>query len=263
MDNTAEVQASRGTLDKALQQADIILSGVSDLLTGETRNDMKRLIHGAADLAESGARLAKNLDAQTKMLGETLVSVKTLSDDLRDTVAKLQTRVDGTLTRVDNLVTTVDTQAKDLGTKGAGAIERVDGLVARATTVLESAGPELTQTLVAARALSQRIQRIADALVSGEGVAGQLLVNRQLAQDLNHTAIDLSRTAALIADHPETLVFGMSAQESAAQQARREREKQRRSFQEGYGVGIPLVVEPSSTPSSPSVVPPPSPVEKR
>jgi phospholipid/cholesterol/gamma-HCH transport system substrate-binding protein len=258
MDNTAEVQASRGFLDKAGQQAELILAGVSDLLAGETRNDIKRLIHGAADLAESGTRLANNLDAHNKMLGETLMSVKTLSDDLRVTVAELQTRVDGTLARVDSLVTTVDTQSKDLGTKGAGAIERVDGLVARATTVLESAGPELTQTLVAARALSQRIQRIAEALTSGEGVAGQLLVNRQLAQDLNNTAIDLSRTAALIADHPEALVFGMSAQESAAQQARREREKQRRSFHEGYGAGIPLVVELPA----PQVVPAQSPVEK-
>ncbi|HEX3135367.1 MAG TPA: MlaD family protein [Planctomycetota bacterium] len=250
MDGTASVQASRGFFDKAGQQAEVILSGVSDLLAGETRNDIKRLIKGAADLAESGKRLADNLDAQNKVLGETLTSVKTLSDNLRVSVAELQTKVDGIFVRVDSVLATVDTQAKTLGDKTAGTIDRVDGFVQKATVVLDQSGPELAQTLTAARELSQKIQRIADALAAGEGVAGQLLVNRQLAQDLNNTAIDLSRTAAVIADHPETLVFGMSSQESAAQRARREREKQRRSFNEGYGAGIPVVVEvpPKATP---------------
>src|ERR1043165_8146249 len=137
MDGTAEVQASRGFFDKAGQQAEAILGGVSDLLAGETRNDIKRLIKGAADLAESGRRLADNLDAQNRVLGETLTSVKTLSDDLRVTVADLQTRLDGTLTRVDSVLTTVDTRAKTLGDQAAGTVERVDGLVRRATTVLE------------------------------------------------------------------------------------------------------------------------------
>jgi phospholipid/cholesterol/gamma-HCH transport system substrate-binding protein len=243
MDGTAEVQAARGFFDKAGQQAEVILSGVSDLLAGDTRNDIKRLIKGAADLAESGKKLADNLDAQNQTLGETLKSVKTLSDDLRVTVAELQTKLDGTLTRVDNVLVTVDTQAKTLGDKTAVAVERVDGLVQKASAVLDQSGPELAQTLVAARELSQKIQRIADALAAGEGVAGQLLVNRQLAADLNNTAVDLSRTASLIADHPEALVFGMSKEESAAQRARREREKQRRSFQEGYGAGIPVAVD--------------------
>lgn len=254
MDGTAAVQASRGFFDKAGQQAEMILAGVSDLLAGDTRTDIKRLIKGAADLAESGTRLAENLDAQNKMLGETLASVKALSEDLRITVDELQTKLDGTLTRVDGVLTTVDTQAKSLSERTANAIDRVDGLVQKATLVVDQSGPELAQTLTAARELSQKIQRIAEALAAGEGVAGQLLVNRQLAQDLNNTAIDLSRTAALIAEHPETLVFGMSKEESAVQRARREREKQRRSFQEGYGGGIPVSVE--SDPPPPAPAPP-------
>ncbi|MBA3697553.1 MAG: MCE family protein [Planctomycetes bacterium] len=262
MDDTAAVQASRGFFDKASQQAEMILSGFSDLLAGETRNDIKRLIKGAADLAESGKRLTDNLDAQNKALGDTLASVKSLSDDLRVTVAELQTKVDNTLTRVDGVLSTVDAQAKNLGDKAAGTIARVDGLVQKATTVLDQSGPELTQTLVSARELSQKIQRIADALAAGEGVAGQLLVNRQLAQDLNNTAIDLSRTAALIADHPEALVFGMSKEESAAQRARREREKQRRSFQEGYGSGIPVTVESPAPAPAPTPAPTPVPSDK-
>jgi ABC-type transporter Mla subunit MlaD len=245
IDGTAEVKASRGFFDKAGQQAEAILTGVSDLMSDDTRQDIKRLIRGAADLAESGKRLADNLDAQNKALGETLTSLKGLSEDLRATVTNLQKRVDGTLGKVDGLIATVDAQAKDLGTKASTTINRVDGFVDRATDVIEQNGPELNRTLIAARQLSERIQRIADALAAGEGVAGQLIVNRQLAQDLNNTAVDLSRTAAIVAEHPEVLVFGMSKEESAAQRARREREKQRRSFQEGYGTGIPVLVEPS------------------
>jgi phospholipid/cholesterol/gamma-HCH transport system substrate-binding protein len=257
VDGTAEVQASRGFLDKAGQQAEVILSGVSDLLAGDTRADIKRLIHGAADLAESGRRLADNLDAQNKVLGETLASVKALSDDMRTTVTGLQGSVDRTLQRVDGLVTGLDAQAKSLGAQAGGTIAHVDQLVAQANAVMAQAGPELTQTLASAKVMAQRIQRIAEALAAGEGVAGQLIVNRQLAQDLNNTAIDLSRTAALVADHPEALVFGMSNSESAAQRARREREKQRRSFQEGYGTGIPVAIDPSPA-AAPSPAPAPA-----
>jgi ABC-type transporter Mla subunit MlaD len=245
LDGTAEVQASRGFFDKAGQQAEAILTGVNDLLTGETRADIKRLIKGAADLAESGRRLADNLDAQNQALAQTLTSIKTLSDDLRITVAELQTKIDGTLTRADGVLTTVDQQTKALGERVTSAVARIDTLAQQAGEVLAQSGPEVAQTLVSARELAQKIARIADALAAGEGVAGQLLVNRQLAQDLNNTAIDLSRTAALIADHPESLVFGVPGEASAAHKARREREKQRRSFQEGYGSGIPVVVEPS------------------
>jgi phospholipid/cholesterol/gamma-HCH transport system substrate-binding protein len=245
MDGTAEIKASRGFFDKASQQAEAILGGVSDLMSSDTRQDIKRLIRGAADLAESGKRLADNLDAQNKVLGETLTSLRDLSLEMKKTVTDLQNRVDRTLDKVDGLVSTVDTQAKELGNKTTATISRVDGLVVQASGVLEQNGPELSRTLVAARQLAERVQRIADALAAGEGVAGQLIVNRQLAQDLNNTAIDLSRTAAIVAEHPEVLVFGMSNEESAAQRAKREREKQRRSFQEGYGTGIPVQVQPS------------------
>jgi phospholipid/cholesterol/gamma-HCH transport system substrate-binding protein len=246
VDGMAEVQASRGFFDKAGQQAEAILAGVSDLMTGDTRGDIKRLVRGAADFAEAGARLANHLDEQSRALGETLASVKALSDELRTTVVELERRVDGTLARVDGLVVTVDRQAQELGSKAAASMGRIDDLTGRTGAVIDSAGPEVVRTLIAARGLAERVQRIADALASGEGVAGQLLVNRELARDLNHTAIDLSRTAALIADHPETLVFGMSKEESAAQAARREREKRRRSFHEGYGSGIPVVTAPAT-----------------
>ena len=83
-------------------------------------------------------------------------------------------------------------------------------------------------------------------------------MNRRPAAALVNTAIDLSPTAALTAGHPETLVFGMSQEETATQRARREREKQRRSFQEGYGAGIPVAVD-AAVPAAP---PAPSPALK-
>ena len=98
--------------------------------------------------------------------------------------------------------------------------------------------------------MSERVQRIAQLLESGEGVLGQLLTNRDLAKDLNNAAVDLSRTATFLSEHPEALVWGTEARDAAVLRERREREKQRRAFHEVYG-GVPLQVAPSGNPAKP------------
>ncbi len=244
LDGSAEVQASRGFLDKASQQAENILSGVSDLLDSEFRNDVKRLMKNAADMAENGASLAKHLDEQTKSLNDTLLSVNELSRETIKTIKMLEYRVDVSLGKVDALIGTANDQLVKIGDQAGVVLRTIDQVGVSANSVVERVGPDVSATLLSARQLAERIDRIAAALENGEGVAGQLLVNKALAEDLNHTAIDLSRTAALVAEHPEVLVFGMSKEESAAQRARREREKQRRAFHESYRSGIPLAIDP-------------------
>jgi uncharacterized phage infection (PIP) family protein YhgE len=222
------------------------------------RGDVKRMIRGAADMAENGARLSKHLDEQTLILRETLESVKSLSMDLRKTIIALEERattslnkVDDSFSKVDTLVATANDQLIKVSAQLQKTLESIDEVGISAQQTVTQVGPEVGQTLIAARQLAQRIERIAATLENGEGVIGQLLVNKALAEDLNHTAIDLSRTAALIAEHPEVLVFGMSSEESAAQRARRDREKQRRAFHEGYRTGIPLMVEPQQAKPNP------------
>ncbi len=249
-DGTAEIQASRGFLDKASQQAENILAGVSDLLDEDMRNNVKRMMKGAADIAENGARLTKNLDDQTALIRESLTSLKALSEDLRKTVGALEsrvntslTKVEDSLTKVDSLVVSTNEQILKVTSQAESTLKTFDETGKSAQAVMTQVGPDVGQTLAAARQLAERVDRLAAALENGDGVIGQLLVNKALAEDLNNTAIDLSRTAALIAEHPEVLVFGMSNEESAAQAARRERAKQRRSFHENYRPGIPISVE--------------------
>ena len=148
------------------------------------------------------------------------------------------------LGKVDVLVGTANDQVAKIGDQAGAVLRTIDQVGVSANRVVERVGPDVSATLLAARQLAERIDRIAAALENGDGIAGQLLVNKALAEDLNHTAIDLSRTAALVAEHPEVLVFGMSKEESAAQRARREREKQRRAFHESYRSGIPLAIDP-------------------
>jgi phospholipid/cholesterol/gamma-HCH transport system substrate-binding protein len=245
-DGTAEVQASRGFLDKASQQAENILAGVSDLLDQELRKDVKRFMRNAAEMAENGAQLTKHLDDQTSYIRKSLVSIKKLSEGVRETVQALETRVDTTLGKVDVLLGTANTQVTKIGDQAGAVLHNFEQVGTNANDAIVRIAPEVNATLVATRQLAERIDRIAAALENGDGIAGQLLVNKALAEDLNHTAIDLSRTAALVADHPEVLVFGMSKEESAAQQERREREKQRRAFHESYHKGIPLTIDPAA-----------------
>ena len=249
-DGSAEVKASSGFLDKAGKQAETILAGASDLLSSDTLQDAKRLIKGAADLAEAGVRVAVAVEQQSKTLGETLASVKALADELRVSSRALSEQTTAAVKRIDQTLASTDGQIERLGTRAGATLDRVDALADVAGKDLHRTADEVATALQAVRSLSERVQRIAQLMESGDGVLGQLLTNRDLAKDLNNTAIDLSRTAAFLAEHPEALVWGEAVPDAATLRARREREKQRRAFREVYG-GIPLQVAPLPDPAKP------------
>lgn len=244
-DGSAEVKAGSGFLDKAGKQAETILAGASDLLSSETRQDAKRLIKGAADLAEAGVRVATAVEQQSKALGETLASVKALSDELRTSSRALSEQTAAAVKRIDQTLAATETQVERLGTRVGTTLDRVDGLADGAGKDIHRTADEVAAALQAVRGVSERVQRIAQLLESGEGVLGQLLTNRELAKDLNNAAVDLSRTATFLAEHPESLVWGAEPGDAAAQRARRDQEKQRRAYREVYG-GIPLQVVPAA-----------------
>lgn len=249
-DGTAEVKAGSGFLDKAGKQAETILAGASDLLSSDTRQDAKRLVKGAADLAEAGVRVAAAVEQQTKALGETLASVKALSDELRVSTRALGEQTAVAIKRIDQTLAATEGHVERLGTRAGATLDRVDALADSAGKDVHRTAEEVAAALLAVRGLSERVQRIAQLMESGEGVLGQLLTNRDLAKDLNNAAIDLSRTATYLAEHPEALVWGAATDDAAIQRARREHEKQRRAFRENYG-GIPLQVVPPVDPVKP------------
>jgi phospholipid/cholesterol/gamma-HCH transport system substrate-binding protein len=252
VDGSAEVVANPGFFDTASQQAQKILEGASDLLGNDNRAEIRRLVTSAADLAEAATKLAHAAEAQTTALGDTLARVRALSDQLKEDVATLSKGGDQLLKHLDGTLGTVEARVDQLGGKAADSLARFDALVARSDHLVAANAEELTQALASVRTLAERGARIAQALSAGDGVLGQLLISRDLAKDLNSTAVDLSRTASFIADHPEALVFGASKEETAAEHARREREKVRRAYNENYG-GIPLVVRaPDPPPAAPA-----------
>ena len=248
LDGSAEVVANPGFFDTASLQAQKILEGASDLLGSDNRQEVKRLVKNAADLAESASRVARAAEAQTQSLADTLTHIRALSDQLHEDVATLSRSSEQVMTHLDHLLATVETRADQIGSKATDSLAKVDSLVAHSDQLIVGNSDELTKTLAALRQLVERGAHIADAISNGDGVVGQLLLSRDLAKDLNSTAVDLSRAAAFLTAHPESLVFGMSKEQSAAEHERREREKVRRAFDGNYG-GIPLVV---STPSAPA-----------
>ncbi len=259
MDGSAEVVANPGFFDTASLQAQKILEGASDLLGADNRSEIRRLVTSAADLAVAATTLARAAEGQAAALGETLVRVRALSDQLKEEIAKLGKGSEQVLQRLDATLVTVGGRADQLGTHAGESLTHIDALVERSDHFLAGNAEELTRTLSAVRVLAERGAHIAQTLSAGDGVLGQLLVSRDLAKDLNSTAVDLSRAAAFIAEHPEALVFGASKEESAAEHARREREKVRRAYNENYG-GIPLVVAaPAAAPRAAPVAPTSSP----
>ena len=230
IDGSAEVLASKGFIENASQQAERILAGASDLLGPETRAEMKRLVSNAAELAAAGATLAKHLDEQNRQVSETLGSIKTLADELRNQTATLGKKADLGLDAYTRLAGSMQQQVDSLGPRTAASLERVDQLVQRGDKILTENAGDLHNTLVSLSELSARVNHIAAAIASGQGVAGRLVMDRELARDLDSAAIDLSRTASLIAEHPEALVFGSGPDEREKQRVKREREKSRRQL---------------------------------
>ncbi len=120
----------------------------------------------------------------------------------------------------------------------------------------------MRDALLAVSEISRRGSDLLAGLQAGQGVVGQLLVNQDLAKDLNDIAINLSLTAELVADRPEVLVFGNSNKNLIVLQARRERLRLRRAFQEGYYRTPPVqVVEPMQI-AEPAPLQPPATIER-
>jgi phospholipid/cholesterol/gamma-HCH transport system substrate-binding protein len=241
-DGTAEVTAGKGFLDKVGGQAEQIMVAAGDLLDKPMRDDVKRLIRNSADLAAAGTTLAEGLQQQNLRIADALDSIRRLADELHATTAALGTRTQATMDHLDATLAAVDKQVGALGTAGTATLGHLDALAARGAQLLDANAADLTATLASVRQLSEQAGRVAGALASGQGVIGQLLLSKDLVRDLNDTAIDLSRTANLMAEHPEVLVFGATKEETAALRARREREKLRRAFQEDY-VPNPLLLQ--------------------
>jgi ABC-type transporter Mla subunit MlaD len=229
MDGSAEVVAGRGFFETASQKAEQILNSTNELLGPDMRAEYKRLVSNAADLAAAGTTLAKHIDEQNQRLADTLTAVQKLADELRTQTAPLATKVGSATEAVTNLAASIQKQSETLTPRIASTLDKLDGVATRGQAALATGSDDLHAALTAITTLTGRIDHIAANVETGQGVMGRLLMDQQLAHDLDNTAVDLSRTAALIADHPEALVFG-TGQDGDEQARRRAEEKQRRAL---------------------------------
>jgi phospholipid/cholesterol/gamma-HCH transport system substrate-binding protein len=241
MDGTAVVEASRGFFDEVSTHALKIMGSVSDLLGPDTRNDMKKLVRGAADLAEHSAAIAKDLREETRRVDEFMVNLNELTVGLKESTAKLADKAEQTMRTVDQTLANLDKHAGDIAQNTSGIADSAKTTMAKVDTVLDHGDKVLTRNeqdlqalITAMREMGERSARLLADAQRGKGVLGQLLQNEDLAKDLNEISINMTLASELISEHPEALVFGTSNEQFRAQRAKKDRMRMRRAFQEGF-----------------------------
>lgn len=230
-DGSGVLVVQAGFIDQAVDKAGGILAAVDDLLDAKTRADAKRLISSAADVAQHTASIAAKLDGEQERITAILANLEASTKDLKASAEMLSQHLEPLLTKADVTVGRVD----KLVDAGAGALVKVDALVGHVDTLIAANAQPLTDLLTTVAAAARKAETIASALSGGEGVLGQLLVNRDLAQDLHHVAVDVESAARQVAEKPSRLVFDDVPSDQAREQFRRDREKMRRNLAEGLG----------------------------
>ena len=247
VDGSGTVVVQPGFLDQAADKAGGILSAVEDLLDAPTRANAKLLVANAAELAGHASSVAAKLDADQAHIGSIVANLDSATAELKTAMTTLNQRLDPLLARADGTLAKLD----DLVTRAGASAARVDALVAHVDTTLGSNEERIAALLTAVAGAATKAQAIAAALEGGEGVLGQLLVNRNLADDLQHVAVDMQSAAKQIADKPSRLVFDDADSERQKDQAARNREKMKRTLAEGLGQPTPASAAPAASPTPP------------
>ncbi len=225
-DGSAKLLANPAFLDEASAMAKGLLKGLNNTLDAQAQADIKRLLANAADLAGEGAALAKGLNAQQAKLGELLTNLGTISADLGKRTESIATRLDQVLARAEQTLLTVDEKGGRLFDSADQAVRRADGILATNAADLHALVGNLA-------ALSATAGRIAAAIDAGEGVAGRLINDRQLADQLADIAVDLSVVSRRLVEDPSTVVWGKNATQVNEDQAARTRLKAQRQMADG------------------------------
>lgn len=231
VDGTGTVVAKSGFLDQAVDKAGGILAAVDDLLDEHTRADAKRAIGGIADFAQHASSIAAKLDGQQDRIVTLIANLEAVSNELKTTTMLLNDHLEPLLERADDAIT----KAGTLAAAGTTTLGHVDAVLTRTDQLLGDNQERLATMLSAVAGAAEKAQRIGQLLEGGDGILGQLLVNRDLTKDLHAIAVDLAAASRQVADKPSRLVFDDKDSERQAEQAKRNREKMRRSLEEGLG----------------------------
>ena len=235
-DGSAVVEVAPAFLSAVADRAAGIMGSVERLLDEPTQADVKRLVRSAADLAQHAAAIAGRLEAQGGRIDEILANLERTSASLAHLAAMADARLNPMFDRVDAVLVKADAAIGSVH----GVIGHVDAVVVRADRTIGDVDglvlalePDLVVLARTMRGVSASAARVVAAIADGQGVVGRLISDPGLARDLKHIAIDLAAAAALVADHPSSLVFDASAERAAEDQYRRDRAKMREAMRLG------------------------------
>jgi phospholipid/cholesterol/gamma-HCH transport system substrate-binding protein len=235
MDGTAALVAGQGFFDELTGQAKGIVASVQDVLSTDTRKDIKRLVANAADLAGEAATLAKRLNEQNQRLSDTLAAVQKTVEHLDATIGTIGGKVDAVATQAEKTLAGVDTAVATLAKRADGTLAQADRLLADADGVVTANRAEVQAAVASLRQLLDQAAGIATSIRQGQGMLGQLISNPELATDLHRVVIDAKTAAATLADHPSSVVWGLDDDQVAKDKAERDRELARRAMANGFG----------------------------
>ena len=255
-DGTGQIIVGPGFMDEVQDQAKTIMAGVNDLLAPESRADIKRLLKGAADLSQHSASIAARLDKQGERLDHVLENLDKITGDLAATAATLKERTGPLIEHIDHAVTTLDAKGAAVLDRAAGAAAQVETLASNLDKTLAATGPDINATAASLRDVAGKTAQIMGALAKGDGLLGQLLVNKELAGSLQSMAVDFAAVATKVADRPSVLVFDDPEHQTNVDKVKRDREKMRRAMQDGAAPS-PAPAQPASPTLAPAAASPP------
>lgn len=232
-DGSAAVEVSPGFFDQASDRARRILAAIDDLLDEPTRQDAKRLLASSADLARHAAAIAARLDANRERIESILARIDRASGSLAEASATAAARIGPIADRAEALLAGLEQRSATVAARAETALTAIEGLARSGQELIAANAAELSALISSLRRAGAHAASLVRALDLGEGVLGQLIVNPELAQDLDRIAVDLSAAARTIADHPSSLVFDRDDDRLQADQAQRNRERMRRTLLEG------------------------------
>jgi phospholipid/cholesterol/gamma-HCH transport system substrate-binding protein len=234
-DGSGEATAVPGFFDEATVQAKAIMKSVSTILDGDTPADAKRLLKKSADLVEHGDELVKKLDDDSKDIAEILANLKQVTSDLRQTTTSLAQHADAITANVDRTLDTVQKRIGAVADKADQDLGNLGDLTKHVDDMLDQSRAPIASLIDHVNTTTAHLATITAAIDQGQGVIGQLMMNKNLAQDVNNVAIDIAIAADELNQHPEQLVLGMSAQERERLRVTRERLKMQRAYSTGFG----------------------------
>ncbi|NRA38628.1 MAG: MCE family protein [Planctomycetes bacterium] len=238
----ADMVATRGFLGEMSNKGQRIMDAVLDVLSEDTRADLKRFIKDGADTVEVGKELVNKLNMSTNRLDNILSNIDLAADDIRKRIAALGDQSGEVLVKIDQTMGDVrmalkklDSEFMSIAKSLESSLSSFDKLAQSTQHILGASEGDIIAALASIRLIGSDLQVIAQDLRNGNGVLGRLARSDTLARDVDKIAISIQNISERIAEHPEILIFGDNEEDRNKARMQRKRNQQRRAFHEGYG----------------------------